>query len=402
MQNNFKKIINDPVHGEVVFDSKNQWAYQIINTIEFQRMRKISQLGTVSLVFPGATHTRINHSIGTFHIANRFINHLKKSFEITENDIKEVLCAALLHDIGHGPLSHSFERFVNQNHEEYSIKIIKSPRTKINEIISKNNINIDAVCSLIEGTHKGSHWKQQLISSQLDCDRLDYLMRDSYYSGIVLGKIDLSFIISSSKILDDKLAFESKAISSIENYLVSRYHMYFQIYENRSAIGFEMLIENIFKRVKDLKKQGYKFTKSNRFKESFKSFLNNNPLTTEEYLKLNDYELDGFITDFSYEKDEILSKLAKLFISRKNYKNVPFSRTSKNNISKEYPTKWKKYAISRRDIKIRMYHFSKQPIIISKDDKVYNFQDKSNLLNLLRKSDNKETFLFFMPKELLL
>ena len=310
--NNFKsKFFVDPVLNEIDFSNENNWMVQLINTPEFKRLNRIHQLGVTYIIFPTATHNRLSHSLGAFEIVRRFIKHLHLD-KLEPRESQHLLCAALLHDLGHGPNSHAFERYTGTNHEEYTKKFILDKSTNINKILLKHGINPKEVVDILnQKTNK--LWATALIDSQIDGDRMDYLLRDSKYTGASYGVISPTYIINGSVLINNRICFSMKTLTEIENLLLGRFHMYKQIYSNPNSVKYEFVIQQIFLRIKYLYKTGHKFTNKYNLIQVFKPFLDDREYTVEEFLKLDDYIFSTFIESLKGEKDSIIQKLLSAY-----------------------------------------------------------------------------------------
>ncbi len=307
--------IKDVIHGEIHIS--DDLIKSLIQTFEFQRLRKIKQLGVTNYVFPGAEHTRYIHSLGVYHISNKIIDCLKQKGNSFSNEEEMSLKAsALLHDIGHGPLSHAAEGFFNYSHEDYTIKIIKDSNTEINKILleyeKENNVNIiDNIEKFIKKTHPNKALNS-IISSTVDADRMDYLLRDSYYTGAVYGNVDIDRLISYMELEDNKIVFDEKALHTLEDFILSRYHMFIQVFLNEKSLIYEKIIGKILNRVKVLKDEGYKFKTDIAVFE----ILFQKPLKVSDYIKVNDFNFMNTISNFYYEEDDILRGLSSLLEKR--------------------------------------------------------------------------------------
>jgi HD superfamily phosphohydrolase len=244
-----RKIFNDPVYGFIPIE--NELVFDIIEHPYFQRLRRIKQLGLTHLVYPGALHTRFHHSIGAMHLMNQVISALRlKGHDITDEEAIGASLAILLHDIGHGPFSHALEHTILEdvNHEDIS----KVYMQRLNE---EFNGKLHRAIDIFSNTYKRK-FLHQLVSSQLDMDRMDYLMRDSFYSGVLEGVINTERIIKMMTVSDDKLAVEVKGIYSIEKYIIARRLMYWQVYLHKTVIAAESMLMHILKRAKYLVRKG--------------------------------------------------------------------------------------------------------------------------------------------------
>ena len=318
------KIINDPVHGfikipyEIIFD--------IMEHRCFQRLRRISQTGLLSLIFPGATHTRFHHAIGAMHLMFNALEILKqKGVKISTEEEKGAMLAVLLHDVGHGPFSHALENILmdNWHHEKLSLLLME----QLNEEFSGE---LTVAIQMFQGKYHRKFFNQ-LISSQLDVDRLDYLKRDSFYTGVSEGNINTQRILSTLNVLDDELVLDEKGIYSIEHYLVARMFMYWQVYYHKAAVLAENLLIKIMNRAKTLVSQNVKVEAS----ENLKYFLYRESSTeaTEEdiarFMELDDTDVLQAIKSWKNHDDFVLSYLCKTVINRKFpkiiYSSTPFS-----------------------------------------------------------------------------
>ena len=309
------KVFRDPLYGYITVDYKI--ISDLIDTKEIQRLRRIRQLAGVGMVFQTAEHSRFTHSLGAYHMANLVIKNVDGMNEIPEYEKVLFLCAALLHDVGHGPFSHAFENVISISHEEYTTKIIKTNGTEINKVLSIQEGLADDIASVID--HDGKYpLIESLVSSQLDVDRMDYLSRDAYMTGAAYGNIDYFRIMRSMRVLDNKIICKASGVHSIESYLMSRYHMYFQVYYHPTARSFEVVLEAIYQRILDLHKEGY------RFEAKIGTFIKvlNDSNNLEAYNELDDYYVTGFIKQLSHSKDKVLAKLCKAFLNRNLFKVV--------------------------------------------------------------------------------
>ncbi len=309
------KVFRDPLYGYITVDYKI--ISDLIDTKEIQRLRRIRQLAGVGMVFQTAEHSRFTHSLGAYHMANLVINNVDGMNEISEYEKVLFLCAALLHDVGHGPFSHAFENVISITHEEYTTKIITTKGTEINNVLSIQDGLANDIASVID--HDGKYpLIESLVSSQLDVDRMDYLSRDAYMTGAAYGNIDYFRIMRSMKVQDNKILCKASGVHSIESYLMSRYHMYFQVYYHPTARSFEVVLESIYQRILDLHKEGY------RFEAKIGTFIKvlNDTNNLEAYNELDDYYVTGFIKQLAHSKDKILSKLCNAFLNRHLFKVI--------------------------------------------------------------------------------
>lgn len=321
------KVFRDPLYGYVKVEEELIW--ELIQTKEFQRLRRIHQLGGSYVVYHTAEHSRFSHSLGVYEVARRIIYEVEAiRITLTKEERLITECAALLHDIGHGPYSHSFEIVFNTNHELYSINIILDKSTEVHQILEKyqrgfskkvaNVINKKCYKNDCAGDLCNHYIINSIISSQLDADRLDYLQRDAYNSGVRYGEIDLERILRSFLIVNNKIAFKFTSMHAIEDYLLSRYHMYWQVYYHPVGISYKIILVNIFKRVKDLINNHFSFKSDISLLQQI--MLNN--ISIDSYLDLDEPFMIYKIKEWRSEDDEILADLCKRYINRHLFKYI--------------------------------------------------------------------------------
>lgn len=295
----------------------------ILNLIEhpyFQRLRRISQLGLTSLVYPGALHTRFHHAIGAMHLMQKAINVLRsKGHEISNEEAEGAKIAILLHDIGHGPYSHSLEHSIvdNISHEELSLFYMH----KLN---NEFNGKLDLAIQIFKDEYSKSYL-HQLVSSQLDMDRMDYLNRDSFYSGVQEGVVGAERIINMLDVVNDKLVVESKGIYSVEKFLIARRLMYWQVYFHKTVVSAEQMLIKVLQRAKELSQNNTDLfgtsslqllLKNNFTIKDFKS----NPKVFESFTELDDYDIMASIKEWQNHSDNILASLSNKIVKRELFK----------------------------------------------------------------------------------
>jgi hypothetical protein len=310
---NKKKIINDPVYGFISISS--ELIYELISHPSFQRLRFIKQLGLSDFVYPGAIHTRFHHALGAMHLMSRVLESLrKKGVEINDKEFEAALIAILLHDIGHGPLSHSLEETLipGVHHESLSYLFMRN----LNQDFSGQ---LDLAIKFFRNGYERKFF-HQLISSQLDIDRLDYLKRDSFFTGVMEGTIGIDRIIAMLNVHDDQLVVEEKGIFSIENFLHARRLMYWQVYLHKTAVSAERMLVNIIRRAQYLASSGEKLPASDALgyflqnKITLTEFQNHEPL--EIFGLLDDNDIWGAIKLWRTHPDTILSGLCNRLLLR--------------------------------------------------------------------------------------
>lgn len=330
-----EKIFRDPIHNDI--QVQHQVILDLINSKEFQRLRRIKQLGTTSFTFHGAEHSRFAHSLGVYEISRQIcdIFERKYSIQIDPNngwDDKErlvTLCAALLHDVGHGPYSHTFEGIFNTNHEAITIEIITSPETEVFKILSNVSPDFpDKVASVIRKDYPNPQ-VVQMISSQIDADRMDYLLRDAYYTGTRYGTFDLARILQVIRPHKNGIVFEASGMHAVEDYIVSRYQMYMQIYFHPVSRGMEVVLNRLLHRGADLYKMDPTYY-DNQMTLLIPFF--NETYTLSDYLRLDDGVLNTYFTLWLDDCDAILSDLAKRFLYRKPLKSVKIQELTNEDV----------------------------------------------------------------------
>ena len=315
---NEHKIISDPVFGFIKI--KRGLLYDIVQHPFFQRLNRINQLGLASVVYPGARHTRFQHSLGAFHLMSEAIKSLtEKGVYIFDSEAEAVQAAILMHDIGHGPFSHVLENTLIHgiSHEDISLMMME----QINHDL-KDQLNLAISIFKDEYPNKIFH---QLISSQLDMDRLDYLRRDSFYTGVTEGNIGSARIIKMLNVADDKLVVDSKGIYSIENYLTTRRLMYWQVYLHKTAVGYEKVLVNTLKRAKYLVRQGQDVFATPALAYFLKNDIDaqwfaSHPEALQMYAELDDSDIWSALKVWKHSDDKILSTLATDMTDRHLFK----------------------------------------------------------------------------------
>ncbi|MFN3020785.1 HD domain-containing protein [Chryseobacterium sp. TY3] len=321
------KIINDPVHGFIKIP--HEILYDVIEHPYFQRLRRISQTGLLSLVFPGAKHTRFHHALGAMHLMFTALETLKlKGVSISKEEEKAALLAILLHDVGHGPFSHALENRLmdNWHHEKLSLLLM----TKLNEEFSGE---LTLAIEMFKGQYSRKFFNQ-LISSQLDVDRLDYLKRDSFYTGVSEGNVNTQRIISMLNVWNDELVVDSKGIYSIENYLTARMFMYWQVYYHKTSALSEHLLVKILGRAKKLVSEGMALDAPKYLKYflEHQHFEEENQLNLQNFTMLDDMDVFQAIKSWTESDDFVLSYLCKAVI----YRHFPKTLSSSQHFSEDF------------------------------------------------------------------
>lgn len=386
-----RKIINDPVFGFI--NIHNDFLYNLIQHPYLQRLNRIRQLGLAAFVYPGAQHTRFHHSIGAMFLMNEALKTLKeKGQEISPDELDGAMAAILMHDIGHGPFSHVLEDTLVTNiyHEEISLLMMH-----------QMNKEFDGALQTAIDIFTDNHPKKflhQLVSSQLDVDRLDYLRRDSFFTGVVEGNIGSARIIKMLDVKDDKLVIESKGINSIENFLMSRRLMYWQVYLHKTAMAAEKMLVNTLSRAKELSNNGDKLFAS----PALSYFLNtdttledfsNNGIAIQHFANLDDNDIWSSLKVWASHKDTVLSVLSEGMVNRKLFKmeitdkKKPEDKIEQilENFKKKFDLNEKEasYFISSDVFTTDMYSEKDDSIdILYKNGRIKNISEASDMLNI--------------------
>ncbi len=326
------KVINDPVHGFISIENKTILA--IIDNPAFQRLRRIRQMGVADLVYPGAEHTRFLHSLGAFHLLKKAFHVLKeKGVKFTEEEYLSAQVAILLHDVGHFPYSHALENSVllDVHHEDMSLAIMQ-----------KLNADFDNQFSVAIDIYKNRYpktWIHQLVSSHIDVDRMDYLVRDSFFSGVAEGMVGLDRILQMIDVVNNQLVLEEKGIFSIDKFLIARRIMYSQVYTHKTVLGAEKLLLKILKRANEVYQKGSLEFLSSELEFFYQNKINKqeigNPEVLRNFIALNDAIIDTHIHQWTKEKDPILSDLSKRLTMRHLLKSEEAKESSTFEIRKQ-------------------------------------------------------------------
>lgn len=311
-----EKVFKDPVHRYIHVQDQVIW--DLIATKEFQRLRRIRQLGTTYLVFHGAEHSRFSHSLGVYEIVRRMVDDVFANRpEWNKRERLVALCAGLLHDLGHGPFSHAFEHVFDLDHE-YFTRVIILGNTEVNEVLRR--VSKDFPKKVSEVIEKTYHNKQvvSLISSQIDADRMDYLQRDAYFTGVSYGHFDMERILRVMRPQPDQIVIKSTGMHAIEDYIMSRYQMYWQVYFHPVSRSAEVILRKTLERAKELYHEGYTFKHDIAH---FHSFFEND-VQLDAYIAMDESIILAYFQFWMSEEDAILSDLSQRFLNRKLFKFV--------------------------------------------------------------------------------
>lgn len=410
-----EKVLRDPIHNYVYI--RNRVILDLINTKEFQRLRRVKQLGVSNLTFHGAEHSRFTHSVGVYEITRQICELFQRNYPsrkegdgLWNNDEYLVaLCAALLHDVGHGAYSHTFEHIFHTDHEAMTRRIITSPETEVNQVLRRVSPDFPAkVASVIQKTYPNPQ-VVQMISSQIDADRMDYLLRDSYYTGTNYGTFDLTRIMRVMRPYKGGIAFDMSGMHAVEDYLVSRFQMYQQVYFHPVSRAMEVILAHLLSRAKHLYEQG---KLEDPFKPDFLIPFFEHDFTLDDYLNLDDGVLNTYFAYWRHNPDQVLSDLAARFLDRKPLKSVKVTPETRKLLPQlrqlvqqaGFDPKYYTDTNDSFDLPYDLYHpNSKKPRtqieLMQKDGSLIELSTVSSLVSAITgRSSGDERF--FFPKEM--
>jgi uncharacterized protein len=408
---NKRKIINDPVYGFVTVPT--ELIFDLIEHPWFQRLRRIRQLGMTGFVYPGALHTRFHHALGAMHLMQDAIETLKmKGIAISENEAEATLIAILLHDIGHGPYSHALEHsiVVGMSHEDLSALMMQRLNGQFDGKLSL------AIRIFDNKYHK--HFLHQLVSSQLDMDRLDYLKRDSFYTGVSEGVINTDRIIKMLTVQDDELMVEEKGIYSIEKFIVARRLMYWQVYYHKTVVAAENMLINLLARAKKLAESGEDVFSTPAFSYFLKHQVNhedffNDKSLIEKFAMLDDYDVFASIKFWVNHHDNALAILSNALVNRHLFKielrDKPFSDTEIESVTSAILLSWPHldqestgYLFSKGSITNNAYIPEHDKInILMRDGTVCDIARSSDQLNISLLTNSVTKYFICYPKNIM-
>ena len=388
LKSNKLKILNDPIYG---FTSiPNSLLYDIIAHPYFQRLRRVSQMGFSNMVYPGANHTRFHHAIGCLHLMQKAVRVLRfKAIDISDEEANALYIAILLHDIGHGAFSHALEHSIVEgiSHEEISLKFMKKMNVEFNG-------QLTMAIRVFEGKYPRK-FLNQLISSQLDIDRLDYLKRDSFYTGVAEGNISSERLIAMIHVVNDELVIEQKGIYSVEKFLIARRLMYWQVYLHKTGLSAEHMLVNVLKRAKELSQNGEKLFASKALTYFLTTKItkeNFTDQTLEIFSKLDDYDVLAAIKEWTDHSDNVLSLLSKMIIDRNLLKvkiqqmrtsdSVMDAKISELKSTMNLAENEAQYFVFQKQIQNQAYNPSIPIMILNKNGKLEDIVKASDQLNL--------------------
>lgn len=404
--NNKLKIFNDPIYGFITIP--NSLIFDIIQHKYFQRLRRISQMGLSYLVYPGAHHTRFHHALGCMHLMQKAINVLRfKGVAISEEEENGLRIAILLHDIGHGPFSHAMEHSIvnDVSHEEISLRFMEELNTEFNG-------SLTLAISIFKGEYPRD-FMCELISSQLDMDRADYLKRDSFYTGVAEGNINSERLITMLNVVDDQLVVEEKGILSVEKFLIARRFMYWQVYMHKTGVVAEKLLTGTLRRAKELVEQGVKLNCSDALFYFLSSEINSESFNVETltiFSKLDDYDIVAALKEWENNDDFVLRNLCKMILDRDllkvKLKNKPINTSDLKNHKEAMMKKHNitaheaEYFVFQGELINQAYVNKSQKInILFKSGKIKDIVKASDQLNLKALSKPITKYYMCFPKK---
>ena len=407
-QINKLKIFNDPIYGFITIP--NALIYDLIQHPYFQRLRRISQMGLSYLVYPGANHTRLHHALGCMHLMQKAVEVLRfKGVSISEAEENALYIAILLHDIGHGPFSHAMEKSIVEDVHHEAISLL---------FMNQLNEEFSGQLTLAIQVFKGEYHRKfmlQLISSQLDMDRMDYLKRDSFYSGVAEGNVNSERLIQMMNVVDDVLVIEEKGIYSVEKFLMSRRLMYWQVYLHKTSLVAELILTKVLKRAKELTLQGIHLSCSSPllfFMQNRVTIENFDAITLDLFSQLDDFDIISALKSWQKHDDFILSSLSKMIINR-DLPKIKVSAEqqlldpiepirSKFALENDISILDTDYFIFEGKIKNQAYSKEAEPIrILKKDKTIEDVVDASDQLNIESLSKLVTKYYICYPKSLL-
>ncbi|GJH41385.1 phosphohydrolase [Capnocytophaga sp. HP1101] len=403
-QRNKLKIINDPIYGFIHIPSS--LVFDIIEHPYFQRLRRISQMGLSYLVFPGAKHTRFEHVLGCVFLMQKTVEMLRfKGVQISDKEAEGLYIAILLHDIGHGPFSHAMEHSIVEGipHEEISLQFMQ----ELNKVFHGK---LDTAIAIFQGTYPRK-FMHQLISSQLDIDRADYLKRDSFYTGVAEGNINSERLISMLNVRNDELVVEEKGLYSVEKFLIARRLMYWQVYLHKTSVAAEQILIRLLIRAKELVQQDKALTMSTALAFFVKNKISKDNFTQEVldmFALLDDTDIISAMKEWQFHPDVVLSKLSRMLLNRdllkikvrlNDFEEQKIKRLQKISLTKGVEESDMKYFVFTGVMSNRAYNPEKEVIkILTKNGRVVDISKTSEGLNLEPLYQVNERYYICYPK----
>ena len=396
------KVLKDPVHSYIHIHYEVIW--NCLDSKEFQRLRRIRQLGGDFQVYPTAEHSRFSHSLGVYEIVRRMVTEVKSlCIELTEYEKVCVMLAGLLHDVGHGPFSHAFEHVTNHSHEEYTAKIILGD-TELNSILRAVSKKMpEDIVSIIQHTHENDILNQ-IVSGQLDADRMDYLLRDSYFTATSYGQFDLERILRTMRVRKTSegrkvIVVKHTGIHSVEDYIMARYQMYWQVYYHPVARSYEAVFIQLFNRLKDI------FKDNKDYFEDMKvliPFLEKAEVSEEEYYRLDENSLLYCCALIQDKDDVIAADLAKRLQNRKLFEYVDYNEENLAQIQNMLRENGydEQYYLRIENIEASVYSpYKGRKILIEKlDGQIVALEKASTIVESITKGQTKKEGTIFFPR----
>ncbi len=408
---NKKKIINDPVYGFISI--RDELTFDLIAHPYFQRLRRVRQLGITDLVYPGAVHSRFHHALGAMHLMGKALDVLRgKGHQVTDHEYLSAQWAILLHDIGHGPFSHTleFNLLKDTSHEDIGKLMFEHLNEQFDHRLSK-------AYEMFTGTYHRQFFNQ-LISSQLDIDRLDYLRRDSFFTGVQEGNIGAERIIELLTLKDDRLVVEEKAIYSVENFLNARRLMYWQVYLHKTCLVAEAMLLQVMRRARHLLKKGSHLPKTPALHTFLSKHHTQKELRQQKellslYGSLDDFDVWSAIKNWAGHEDDVLAQLSKRLLNRALFKIEIYNQKIPSDIFIEWQKRWTerfpdqpdsaKYFVLKGSVSNAAYFPRDQSIgVLMKNGTVRDIAEAADLPNIKAMSKNVKKYYLCYPKELTL
>ncbi|MUP45556.1 HD domain-containing protein [Gramella sp. BOM4] len=372
------KILNDPIYGFITIP--NERIFRIIEHPYFQRLRRISQMGMSYLVYPGAHHTRFHHALGCVHLMQKAVRVLRyKGVKISKDEEEALLIAILMHDIGHGPFSHAMEHSLVEglDHETISLLFMEEMNAEFNQ-------SLTLAIKIFKGEYDRK-FMNQLISSQMDMDRLDYLKRDSFYTGAVEGNINSERLTTMLNVVDDELVIEEKGIYSVEKFLIGRRLMYWQVYLHKTSLVAEQLLIRVLKRAKELISEGRELQASEPLMYFLRNKISKEDLDTETlqiFSRLDDYDVISAMKEWMYAEDFVLRNLCEMIINRNLLKvKIKKKKPSAEKLEKRSRALQKKYGISETEASYFVFEGEITNLAYKKEKDNINILHKNGKIN---------------------